>query len=109
MARPKMIPVRVTEEEKTAIEANAAACSQGASTYLRALGLHTPIQSTLDHEAVLALLRLNADQGRLGGLLKLWLTDEEKARGMVRDVRALLHQIEAAQREIRSVLKGLPG
>ena len=34
-----------------------------ASRYLRALGLALPIQSTIDHRAVLDLLKINADLG----------------------------------------------
>jgi len=41
------------------------------SAYLRAAGLHHPIRSVLDHQAVCDLAKVNGDQGQLGGLLKL--------------------------------------
>jgi len=32
------------------------------------------VQSTVDQRAVLELVKINADMGRLGGLIKMWLT-----------------------------------
>jgi hypothetical protein len=34
-----------------------------------------PIKSILDQNSIADLAKVNADQGRLGGLLKLWLTN----------------------------------
>jgi len=36
------------------------------------------IESVIDANLVLQLAKINGDQGRLGGLLKLWLTNREK-------------------------------
>ena len=41
------------------------------SSYLRNAALNRPINSTADQQAFLGLLKVNADPGRLGGLLKL--------------------------------------
>ena len=71
------VKVWVTPAEKAAIAEKAAAHSMSASRYLRALGLALPIQSTIDHRAVLDLLKINADLGRLGGLIKMWLTSND--------------------------------
>jgi len=49
---------------------------------------------------VLNLLRVSGDLGRLGGLLKWWLT--ERGEGVdVQDVRAILDKIEATQAVVR--------
>ena len=48
---------------------------------LRAAGLNQPIRSVLDHDAVRDLAKVNGDQGRLGGLLKLWLMERARAGG----------------------------
>jgi hypothetical protein len=38
----------------------------------------TPVSGVADQEAVLELAKVNADLGRFGGLLKMWLTNDEK-------------------------------
>ena len=54
------------------------------------------------------LLRVNADQGRLGGLLKLWLSGQEKGtRGMATDIRKLLDEIKGAQKELVAAVRAL--
>jgi hypothetical protein len=65
------IKVWVTPEEKAAIAAKADAHSLSASSYLRRLGLAMPLQSTIDQRAILDLVRINADLGRFGGLIKM--------------------------------------
>ena len=43
-------------------------------SYLRRLGLALPVESTIDQRAILDLVKINADLGRFGGLIKMWLT-----------------------------------
>jgi hypothetical protein len=51
--------------------------SQGsASSFLRALGLGYEPHSIIDEKAVLELSRINADQSRLGNILKVLLTND---------------------------------
>ena len=38
------------------------------------------VTSVIDHRKVDELVRVNGDLGRLGGLLKLWLSNDEKLR-----------------------------
>ena len=82
-------------------------CDLSVSAYLRQLGTRHELKSTLDAQAVLSLVKVNADQGRLGGLLKLWLSDRPGAGVAAFDVRRLLCEIEAAQGELRSLVKRL--
>ena len=41
-------------------------------------GLGYQPKSVLDHRAIEDLAKVNADLGRLGGLLKMWLANDEK-------------------------------
>src|SRR5438132_341457 len=59
------IKVWVTPEEKAAIAAKADAHSLSASSYLRRLGLALPVESLIDQRAILDLVKINADLGRL--------------------------------------------
>jgi hypothetical protein len=74
------IYVWVTSREKQLIQANAKACAMSTSAYLRQVGMGMPIKSVLDHQCIADLAKVNADQGRLGGLLKLWLTNDAKLK-----------------------------
>jgi hypothetical protein len=85
--------VWVTPEEKARIERLAAASGLSASTYLRTLGLGHEPKSLFDAECVGDLLKACGDLGRLGGLLKLWLSERPGEGAPVEDVRALLHSI----------------
>lgn len=95
------IYVWVLPEEKQAIETKARQCGLSTSAYLRAIGLSLPVKSVLDQEAVADLVKVNADQGRLGGLLKMWLTNDEKLRNqrwiLEQNIHALLKEIQATQ------------
>ena len=72
----KHLRVPVLPSEEAVIRANAAKANLTVAEYLRRLSLGHEIQSTLDAQHVLQIAKVNADQGRLGGLLKLWLNDD---------------------------------
>ena len=74
--RNRPLKVLVSKQERAQIQTRAAATGLSVSAYLRNLGLGFQPDSTLDQEAILALLKVNADQGRLGGLFKLWLSGQ---------------------------------
>jgi hypothetical protein len=95
--------VFVTDDERARIEQRAAAAGLSISAFLRAAGLHQPIRSVLDHEAVVALAKVNADQGRLGGLLKLWLSEEAGQGVSGTDIRQLLDRIGEAQAKLAEI------
>ncbi|KAK48583.1 conjugal transfer protein TraJ [Caballeronia jiangsuensis] len=73
-------PIKVwcLPEEKASIEWNARKAGTSVSMYLRNVGMGYHIKGVIDAELVLKLAKINGDQGRLGGLLKLWLTNSEK-------------------------------
>lgn len=95
--RHRTLRVVVSEAERGAIQRRAVAASLSVSAYLRAAGLSQTIRSTLDHKTVMELAKVNADQGRLGGLLKLWLAERPGDGAAIRDVRAMLDRIGELQ------------
>lgn len=96
--------VFVTDDERTRIAERAGAAGLSVSAYLRTAGLNHPIQSVLDHAAVMDLAKVNGDQGRLGGLLKLWLVDRP-GRGVPEiEVRRLLDRIGDLQGKLAEVV-----
>lgn len=107
--RNKALRVCVNNEEKDAIESAARmAGNLSVSTYLRRVGLGQKTASTLDQRAILELSRLNSDQGRLGGLLKMWLTNEERFDpNTYRAVNKTLNEIEAVQATLISIVNKL--
>jgi hypothetical protein len=86
-ARRKHLPIKVhcLPDEKAKIEARAKSCSMSVSHFLRARGMGFRPKSILDADAVMELVKVNADQGRLGGLLKMWLTNDERIAAMGRE------------------------
>jgi hypothetical protein len=107
--RNRHLKVVVSKRERAKIETRAAATGLSVSAYLRNLGLGFQPHSTLDQEAILALLKVNADQGRLGGLFKLWLSGQSAASTEALEIRKLLVDIEDCQRKLKAVIGRLPG
>ena len=107
--RNRPLKVFVSERERAEIETSAAATALSVSAYLRNLGLGFQPHSTLDQEAILALLKVNADQGRLCGLFKLWLSEENTESAETIEIRRLLVDIEDCQRKLKAVIGRLPG
>lgn len=105
-----IVKVRLSPEERESLVELGAQCQKSVPELLRAGGLGIRVKSVVDHKAVLALLKVDADLRRLGGLLKLWLSDDESlGRGDVsaRQVRDLLNELNAAQRELRQRIENL--
>ncbi|WP_408289747.1 conjugal transfer transcriptional regulator TraJ [Paraburkholderia sp. RL17-373-BIF-A] len=97
-------PIRVwcLPEEKAQIEANARDAGLSTSRYLRNVGMGYKIKGVIDATLVRDLAKINGDQGRLGGLLKLWLTNSEKLGNedpdhMRRVIRGVLDRINTTQ------------
>ncbi len=105
--RHRPLKAFVSPAERLAIEAKAKEAGLTVSAYLRAAALGLQIESIRDHEAILSLIKLNADQGRLGGLLKLWLSSCPGEGAGTLEVRRLLDQIEALQMKLRAIIDSL--
>ncbi|KVP14769.1 conjugal transfer protein TraJ [Burkholderia ubonensis] len=97
--------VPVLPDEEAAIKRNAAAAGLSVAAYLRNVGVGYEIRGILDLARVQDLARVNGDLGRLGGLLKLWLTNDARTAGFTpATIRVLLTKIEATQDELRAVM-----
>ncbi len=100
--------VPVFPEEKAGIEHQARQAGLSVARYLREVGQGYQIKGIVDCEQVRELARINGDLGRLGGLLKLWLTNDARtARFSESTIRALLRRIEATQDEMGQVMKSV--
>lgn len=104
--------VPVLPEEEAAIKAQANAADLSIAEYLRRVALGHEVRSTIDQRHVGELAKINADQGRLGGLLKLWLTNDEKLRcydaeQLRQTILGVLDQIQATQRSMLEAVQRL--
>jgi mobilization protein NikA len=105
--RAKILRVVVSDTEAGHIAAYAQGTGLSVSHYLRNLGLGDPPQSQLDRQLVLELIKINGDQGRLGGLLKLWLSTRPGEGASAFDVRSVLREIEATQALLKTAARRL--
>ena len=100
--------VPVLPDEETEIKSNAAKAGLSIAEYLRRVSIGYHIQSAIDKDYVLQLSKINADLGRLGGLLKLWLSQDKRvAHFDHRTVKALLGSIKTTQDAMFEVVKKL--
>lgn len=104
VAKDRINPLRayVTASERKAIAANAKAAGMTVSRFLCTVGTGAAPRSSLDHKAIATLAKIHADEGRLGGLLKMYLQDRDPDR---RTAELLLRDIEAVQSDLKAVLR----
>lgn len=77
---------------------------------MRELGLGTKPTSIFDLDVTEKLVKLAADQGRYGGLLKMWLTNDERLamfsqKELSTAIFSSLERVEKIQTEILELLK----
>jgi hypothetical protein len=102
----KHLRVPVLPDEEQQIKRQACAAGLAVAAYLRSVGLGYEICGVLDYQRVDQLAKVNADLGRGGGLLKLWLTNDERLRRFSPEqIRNVLSKIEANQDELRKIIK----
>ena len=106
----KRIQVVVSDEEFIKIAEAAESVGLSHSAYLRELGLGYAPAPAYDLEAVEQMMKLNADQGRLGGLIKMWLSNDERLMMFEREslskaIFGVLKQIAELQGEFLEVVK----
>jgi hypothetical protein len=100
------IKVYCTPEERAQLQANASAAGESVSHFLLQTGLGYWASSADDCRSVEHLIRVHADQGRLAGLIKLWLTNDERM-ALVGEakLRGVLDKIEATRDELQAVIR----
>ncbi|OQW55397.1 MAG: hypothetical protein A4S17_14285 [Proteobacteria bacterium HN_bin10] len=92
------IKVYCFPDERESIEQQAQSTGLSKSSYLLRVGMGYPIRSIVDHHQVEELVKINGDLGRLGGLLKLWLSNGKPAPGIdARTIREMLKKIDRMQ------------
>ena len=99
--REKRLRVPVLPEEEMMIKAKASEAGLTIAEYLRNLGMGYTVPSVIDNRQVDALLKINADLGRLGGLIKLWLTNDRRTKYIG---KSQLHMTLDTIRETQSVM-----
>lgn len=105
--RKDQSPIKVycTRSQRQVIEQNAGIVGMSLSTYLQRVGTNCSLNVHSHNEDVEKLLRINADLGRLGGLIKLWLTNDRKTKLVgQQELHRLLAQISATQSELIDTL-----
>lgn len=95
--RNRPLYVYVNDDERSVIDAKATSAGMTLSNYLRAAALNRRIRPLHDHEAIRILAKVNGDQGRLGGLLRMYLNDPDVTGSVA---RAVLDQIKSVQRDL---------
>ncbi|MBL8075588.1 MAG: conjugal transfer transcriptional regulator TraJ [Nitrospira sp.] len=92
------IKVYCFPDERETIEQQAHSTGLSKSSYLLRVGMGYPIRSIVDHHQVEELVKINGDLGRLGGLMKLWLSSGKPAPGIdARTIRETLKKIDRTQ------------
>jgi hypothetical protein len=110
--RKTTTPIKVccTPVERQTLIEKAENCGLSVSNFLRTVGLGTGIVSVVDHRKVDELVRINGDLGRLGGLLKLCLTNEAyvqpiSAHPLKDQISATIADIKANQASLKVIIK----
>jgi hypothetical protein len=102
------IKVYCLPEERALIETQARRAGTSMSTYLLNVGMGYPLSGVLDNKRVEELARINGDLGRLGGLLKLWLTDDPRtAEFGEATIRAILAKIVDTRDKMHEVMRAV--
>lgn len=70
------------------------------------------VRGVLDQKAVVELSKVNGDLGRLGGLLKMWLSNDERLAIFKKDqveasIREALEKIQVLQDQMFDAVKKL--
>lgn len=110
ITRKNSPPIKVycLPEERSLIESISAQAGLSVSTYLREVGQGYRIQGITDAEQVRELVRVNGDLGRLGGLLKLWLTNDVRVANVgVNTIIAVLKRIETTQEQMSTLMESI--
>lgn len=104
----RRLRIPVHPEEEHIIKENAAQAGLATAVYLRRLALGYEIKSAIDQQHIIELSKINADLGRLGGLLKLWLTNDERlAHIEPKIISVVLERIKATQAAMLEVVNKL--
>lgn len=101
--RSERLQAYVRPEELTLILASSRRAGLSLSEFIRRICLGMRVESREDQQARRELLKVNADLGRLGGLLK-----QAIASGQSKEtVHRLLHGVDQLQMELKAKIRAL--
>lgn len=106
--RTKIARVRMSPAEWEEVAELAAMCSVSVPEFMRQTALgHTP-KSNIDAQHRLNVAKQVGDLGRIGGLLKMWLSDpNKKQEGRTLRVPTILNEIVALKKQIEEEYRNL--
>lgn len=100
-----IICFRLSDAEKAKLDKLAEECSISRSQFIRLTALGTVPRSNHDNKVIYQISMLHADIGRVGGLLKLWLTRNEDAHLHYKlDVHELVNEIRNLKESINNLI-----
>lgn len=105
--RKNSTPIKVycLPDEKAQIQENAEASGLSVASFIRKVAMGYQVESMVDIEQVVELSRVNADLGRLGELLKLWLANDPRTVDFSPSlIKTLLAKIESTRQELRNIM-----
>ena len=105
--RKNSTPIKVycLPDEKAQIQENAEASGLSVASFIRKVAMGYQVESIVDIDQVVELSRVNADLGRLGGLLKLWLANDPRTVDFSHSlIKTLLAKIESTRQELRNIM-----
>lgn len=110
-ARRRSIHVPVRSDELQQLRLRASGVRMPLSTYIRGRGLVFRPTVLLSPSAVQDMLDLRSEVNRLGGLLRLWITDDPRLADyphsqVSRTVGEALRRVASLQRQIRELAQG---
>ncbi len=101
--RKNIIKAYITDDEYNEISESCSRSGLSISTFIQRVCLGSIVPSREDAQARRELLKVNADLGRLGGLLKQAIT----TCGEREKIRPLLKEIEILQLELKEKVKAI--
>lgn len=103
--RTEIVQFRVDPDELALINANAGACQLTTAEFLRRLGQGYIPPSKVDLVAVRELCQVAGDLGRLGGLLRLWITEKKGGGQGASNSTISVREIDVLWADIQSTYK----
>ncbi len=100
-----IIKIYLKPKDKAKIAKNARECGMSMSAYVRNLALGDIPVTHVELDEINKVMKIHADLGRLGGLLKMTLTNDERLNDMGREmgiatIDGTLVDIRAAQAKL---------
>ena len=89
------------------LKEGAARCDLSVPAWLRKLGLGHRPASHIDIQALEKIAQLHGDLGRVGGLLKMWLSDRNAEQARRLDIPDLVIQLDALRADMKAKVEAL--